>query len=100
MFFLFEITITLFCSSSFISFSSFPINNVLPMHSNNSRIPSAVNAETHLKVPLIDFAYSFASVFFTCSLSYKSFLFPTIKTLTLDISRASFTSLYITCNFL
>jgi len=69
------------------------------MHSNNSTIPSLVNAETHLYVPLIDLAYSVPSVFFTSSFKYKSFLFPTIKTRTLDISSASLTSLYITFNF-
>ena len=64
------------------------------MHSNNSFIPSLVNAETHLYVALIDLVYSSASFLGTFSFKYKSFLFPTINTLTLFISRLSLTSLY------
>ena len=91
IFFIFSVwLLSLFSFFSFLFLSY----NVLPMNSNNSLIPFEFKAETNLKIPLIDLAYSSASSLFTCDISYLSILFPTMHTNTWLISILSLTSWY------
>ena len=83
-------------SSDAISFFSLVIKS-WPIVSNNSFIPLDDKAETHLYLPLIELAYSSASLFLTSSFSYKSLLFPTIYDKTLFKFTVCFTSLYNFC---
>ena len=93
IFFIFSVWLLLLLLFSFISFL-FLSNNVFPINSNNSFIPLAFKAETNLKMPLTDLAYSSASSLLTWEVSYLSILFPTMHTNTWLISILSLTSWY------